>query len=96
MIGCIDFPFVETVRAVMSGTAASGIVTFAKAVVPMRPVAVKLIDVAELVGFESTASLRMKIEHAVPQLSGPVVEVMLYPTITEETRGPYVPVTLTA
>ena len=51
--------------------------------VPLRPVAVKLIEVEEPDMFERIASLRMNAEHPDPQLAGPNVEVMLKRTMTE-------------
>lgn len=63
-------PFSLTWRVLMLGTAEIGIVTLAKAVVPGRPVAVKLIEVDEPDILEIVASLSMEPEHPVPQLKG--------------------------
>ena len=85
----------KTCRALVSGTAETGMVMFAKAEVPALPVAVKLIELELLEKAERMASERTNAEHPVAQPSGPNVDVMLNWTVTERLKGPPLPVTVT-
>ncbi len=67
MVGVVRVPFKMTWRALMSGTADLGIVTLAKAVVPLWPLAVKLIIVEEAAKFDIVASLVTEVVQPVPQ-----------------------------
>jgi len=68
----VAVPLRLTRRRLMLGTADFGIVTFANAVVPFCPVAVKLIEVADEEMLDIDASLEMELVQPVPQ---PVVVV---------------------
>ncbi len=78
----------------MSGTAVIGIVTFANAVVPVCPVAVKLRFVELPTKFVMVASLETDAVQPVPQ-PPVVVEITLNVTVAEWVSDPLVPVTVT-
>jgi hypothetical protein len=71
-VGVTRVPFSLTWIAPQEETAETGIVTLAKPVVPLTPVAVKLMELEEPTMLERVASLRMEAEQPVPQ---PVVDV---------------------
>jgi hypothetical protein len=71
-VGVTRVPLSLTWIAPQDETAETGMVTLAKAVVPLTPVAVKLMELEEPTIFERVAVLLMEAEQPVPQ---PVVDV---------------------
>jgi hypothetical protein len=93
-VGVITVPLMLPCRLLMLGTAEIGIVTFANAVVPGWPVAVKLRDVDEPETLVMVASLLMESVQPVPQ--PPVVTDWTVTVSAREWESePVVPVTVT-